>query len=141
MCVICLNMHEGNYAIICRFKFAEICTKYAAISSTKYANKHVRNMQYMCIKRIICCNVQKQNMHIYAKLPYAQNMQNQICTNMQNQICMNMHFQNMHKYVFYMHKHALYAGICIRINMPLHANLNTMHKYAQNMHKICKNMQ
>ena len=39
-----------------------------------------------------------------------------------------------------MHKYALYAGICIRINMPLYANLN-MHKYAQNMQikkqKIC----
>ena len=51
-----------------------------------------------------------------------------------------MHFHNMHKYVLYMHKYALYAGICIRINMPLYANLN-MHKYAQNMQikkqKIC----
>ena len=38
---------------------------------------------------------------------------------------------------FYMHKYALYAGICIRINMPLYANLN-MNKNAQNMHKYAK---
>ena len=47
--------------------------------------------------------------------------------NMQNRICINMHFQNN------MHKYALYAEICIRINMPIYANLN--------MHKTCKNMQ
>ena len=58
----------------------------------------------------------------------------QICTNMQNQICINMQFQNMHKYMFYMLKYTLYARICIRINMPLYANLN-MHKYAKNMQK------
>ena len=26
---ICLNMHKGKYAIICKLKYAEICTKYA----------------------------------------------------------------------------------------------------------------
>ena len=80
----------------------------------------------------------------YAKAKYAHickitisiNM-HKICTNMQNQTCINMHFHNMHKYVFYMHKYALYAGICIRINMPLYANLN-MHKYAKNMQKKSK---
>ena len=49
---------------------------------------------------------------------------------------------NMHKYAFlkyaylcvYVHKYALYAQICTRINLPLYANLN-MHKYAQNMQK------
>ena len=45
-----------------------------------------------------------------------------------------MQFQNMHKYMFYMLKYELYVRICIRINMPLYANLN-MHKYAQNMQK------
>ena len=34
-----------------------------------------------------------------------------ICTkyaqNMQNQICINMHFQNIHKFVLYMHKYAI----------------------------------
>ena len=51
-------MHVGKYAIMCRFKYAEICTKYAAICGTKYAgiftNKQIRNMQYMCIISIIC---------------------------------------------------------------------------------------
>ena len=47
-----------------------------------------------------------------------------ICINMQNQICINMHFQNIHKYVFCMHKYVSYVGICISINMPLYANLN-----------------
>ena len=66
ICVICLNMHEGKYAIICIFKYAEICTKYAAICSTKYAgictNKKKRNTQYMCIISI--------NMLKYAKSKY-----------------------------------------------------------------------
>ena len=73
--VICLNMHEGKYAIICIFKYAEICTKYSAICSTKYAgictNKQKRNMQYMCIISINMQNIAKQNMHIYARIPYA----------------------------------------------------------------------
>ena len=109
ICVICLNMHEGKYAIICIFKYAEICTKYAAICSTKYAgictNKQTRNMQYMCIISI--------NMLKYAKTKYAHICKNticinmhKICTNMQIQICINMHFQNMHKYVFYTHNYA-----------------------------------
>ena len=49
-------------------------------------------------------------------------------------MCINMHFQNMHEYVFYMHKYVLHAEICIRINMPLYAKSN-IHKYAQIMHK------
>ena len=48
ICVICLNIHEGKYAIICRFKYAEICMKYAAMCSTKYAgiytNMQIRNI-------------------------------------------------------------------------------------------------
>ena len=36
--------------------------------------------------------------------------------------------------MFYMTKYALYAGICITINMQLYANLN-LHKQAQNMQK------
>ena len=58
-----------------------------------------------------------QNMHI-CKYTISINMhkisikvQNQKCINMQNQICKNMQFQNMHKYVIYMHKFALYARI------------------------------
>ena len=51
-------MHVGKYAIMCRFKHAEICTKYAAICCTKYAgiftNKQIRNMKYMCIISITC---------------------------------------------------------------------------------------
>ena len=47
----------------------------------------------------------------------------------------NVHkHENMHEYVFYMHKYVLHAEIRIRINMPLYAKSN-MHKYAQNMHK------
>ena len=57
----------------------------------------------------ICKNTICLNMH-------------KICTNTQNYICINMHFQNMHNYVFYKHKYALYAGMCIRVNMPLYAN-------------------
>ena len=45
MCVICLNMHEGKYAIICIFTYAEIFTKYAMLCS---------NMQYK-----ICRNMHK----------------------------------------------------------------------------------
>ena len=48
-------------------------------------------------------------MQKYAKTKYAHICKNaicinmhKICTNMQFQTCINMHFQNMHKYVFYM---------------------------------------
>ena len=67
-------MHEGKYAIICIFKYSEICTKYAAMCGTIYAgkctNKQTRNMQYMCIITI--------NKHKYEKI-----CKNQICTRMQ----------------------------------------------------------
>ena len=39
-----------------------------------------------------------------------------------------------------MHKYALYAEICIRINIPLYANVN-MHKICTTYAQICKNMQ
>ena len=83
-----------NYAAICSTKYAGICT-----------NKQIGNMQYMCIIGI--------NMLKYAIIKYAHICKNTICinmhktcTNMQIQICINMHFQNMHKYVFYMLNYA-----------------------------------
>ena len=77
VCFICLYRLQGKFAIMCRFKYAEICMKYAAICSTKYAgickNKQKRNMQYMCIissyakicKNKICTYM------IYTKISYA----------------------------------------------------------------------
>ena len=89
MCYM-LKLHDGKYDIILIFKYAEICTKYAAIRSTKYAgictNKQTRNMHICIHKNTICINMHK------------------ICINMQNQICINMHFRNLHKYVLYMLK-------------------------------------
>ena len=53
LCASICTTVNNKYAIICRFKYAEICRKYAAICSTKYAGictkKQIRNMQYMCI--------------------------------------------------------------------------------------------
>ena len=72
-------------------------------------------------------DAKKKYAHI-CKITICINM-HKICTNMQNQACINMHFQNMHKCVFYMDKYALYAVMCIWINMPLYAN-SKMHKYA-----------
>ena len=31
ICIICWNMHKYKYAIIYKFKYSEICTKYAQI--------------------------------------------------------------------------------------------------------------
>ena len=61
-------------AIIGRFKCAEICRKYVAICSTKYAgiymNKQIRNMQYMCTTSINMLKYAKTKyMHI-CKIPY-----------------------------------------------------------------------
>ena len=81
ICVICLNMHEGKYAIICIFKYAGICRiKYAGICT----NKQIRNMQYMCIISI--------NMLKYAKTKCAHICENTICVNM-HKICINMQNQ------------------------------------------------
>ena len=45
-----LNMHKGKYAITCKLKYAEICTKYAVSNMQEICTKmHMRNMQYMCI--------------------------------------------------------------------------------------------
>ena len=87
-------MHEGKYAIICIFKYSEICTKYAAMCGTIYAgkctNKQTRNMQYMCIISI--------NMEKYAKTKYAH-----VC----KKYHMHKYEQNMHKYAKpNMHKYA-----------------------------------
>ena len=38
-------MHKGKVAIICKFKYAEICTKYAK-SVQKYAVAHAKKMQW-----------------------------------------------------------------------------------------------
>ena len=117
-------MHE-----ICSNMQYQICRNIHKKENMKYAiyvhNKH--KYDKIC-KTKICTYMQKYHMHKYA----------QKGTKMQNQTCINMHFQNMHKYVFNFSvlKYALYAEICIRINMPLlvYANLN-VHKYAQNVHK------
>ena len=98
ICVVCLNMYRGKYALICKFKYAAICNEYAAICSTKYAgictNRQIRNMQYMCITRSNILKYAKENMDIFANIPcgICINM-HKICTNMQNRICINMNFQ------------------------------------------------
>ena len=90
-------MHNGKYASICKLRYAEICTKHAAICSTKYARNmlklQIRKMQSTCI---ISPNIKK----------YAHICKNTRCTNIQNaqtcktkyaqicifKICINMHF-------------------------------------------------
>ena len=43
-------MHKGKYAITCKLKYVEICTKYAVPNMQEICtNMHMRNMQYMCI--------------------------------------------------------------------------------------------
>ena len=46
-------MHKGKYAIICKLKYAEICTKCAVPNMQKMCtdttSMHMRNMQYVCI--------------------------------------------------------------------------------------------
>ena len=89
-------MYEGKYAIMCRFKYAEICTKYAAICGTKYAgtctNKQNRNMQYMCTLH------NEHNMLKYAKTK---------CTHIYKNYHLHKYALNMHKYAKQnMHKYA-----------------------------------
>ena len=55
-----LNMHKGKYAIICKFKYAEICTKYAEPNMQEICT----NMQIMNEKYAIYVHI-AQNMHKY----------------------------------------------------------------------------
>ena len=80
-------MHNGKFAMICKFKYAEICTKYATICSTKFA----RNMCKYANK--------KYAIHVHNKPKYAQMCKTKICSLSahicKHTICINM--QKMHK--------------------------------------------
>ena len=120
--LLCFKMHNGKFAMICKFKYAEICTKYATICSTKfarnmckYANKkyaiHVHNKPkyaQMCktkicslsahiCKHTICINMQK--MHKICKTKYAQTCIFKICKNMHCIVNICMIFLDMHQFL------------------------------------------
>ena len=80
----------------------------------------------MCIISMHMLKYAKTNNANICKYTICTNM-HRVCTNMQIcifKICINLYASIC----------IIYAGICLRINMPLYANLN-MHKYAQNMQK------
>ena len=101
-----MSIQKGKYAIICRFKYAEICMKYAAICTI---------MQYT-----ICRNMHKQAnkryaIYVHNKHKYAKICKNKICTYTQK-YHMHKYAQNMHKYANpNMHKYAFskYALKCV----------------------------
>ena len=89
------------YAQISKLEICNICAnkhKYDKYAKTKYAH--------------IC------KYTVYHKHKYAQNMHKYAKPNMHK-----MKFQNMYQNVLYILKYALYAGICMRINMPLYGRV------------------
>ena len=67
-----------------------------ALTMQQYALPNIRNMHRYANK--------KYATYVHNKLKYAE-----ICKKQNMHTYANIHFQNMHKYVIYMHKYALYA--------------------------------
>ena len=65
--LICSKMHNSKFAMICKFTYAEICTKYATICSTKFA----RNMCKYANKKYAIHGIRSLNMLKCAKQKYA----------------------------------------------------------------------
>ena len=74
-------LHKSKYAIICKLNHSEICTKYSAICSTKYA----RNMPKLLYKN----ENMKYVMYVHNNLKCAKYRFFEICINMHS-ICRYM---------------------------------------------------
>ena len=146
MCVICLNLHNSKYTIICKLKYPQNMQQYAVPNMQKICtNTQIRNIQNICI-------ISPKNMHKYAfyvqicvlyawscirvNVPLYASEIMKCAGNMQYQICRNMHKYANKKNALNVHNKPKYAKICK--TKFAHICKNTT---CRNMHQACTNMQ
>ena len=70
---ICRNMHKDKYAIISKFKYAEICTKYhdAKICSDPISISSMHSYAFICTKYAKICKICRHEIYMQHMQKYA----------------------------------------------------------------------